>query len=144
MSYTNTKMWKGNFSVVTPTTILISDVKGEVSSQNMLSIVRMNILLYKVSKLCCCLHFKRKLYFFNFLLKYKQKKIHNIKFMISVVCTMIYSHLVRICFALQKYSMVFVSKGGIWKEKNLLPFPEFDPQIFQLTTEPWLQLWAFS
>jgi len=45
--------------------------------------------------------------------------MHNIKFMKSVVCTMIYSHLVRICFTLQKYSKVFVSKMEFGREKSL-------------------------
>jgi len=52
MAYTNTKTWKGNLWVVTPTTILISNVTGKVSSQNILSLIRINILLSKVSKLC--------------------------------------------------------------------------------------------
>jgi len=47
--------------------------------------------------------------------------MHNIKFMKSVVCTMIYSHLVRICFTLQKSSKVFVSKMEFGKRKISCP-----------------------
>lgn len=52
MAYTNTKTWNGNFWAVTSTTVLISNVTGKVSFQNMLSLVRINILLSKVSKPC--------------------------------------------------------------------------------------------
>ena len=125
-------MWKGHFWVVTPTTVLISNVTGKVSSQNMLGLVRINILLSKVSKLCNL----KKMWLS---LKYKQKKMHNIKFMKSVVCTKIYIRLVRMCFTLQKYSEVFVSKTEFGKRKISCPVQDSIP-----SSSSWLQNPGFN
>ena len=125
-------MWKENFWVVRPTTILMSNVTGKVSSQNMLSLVRIDILLSKVSKLCIL----KKMWLS---LKYKKKKMHSIKVMKTVACTMIYSHLVRICFTLQKYSKVFVSEMAIGKRKISCPVQDLIPR-----SSSWLQNPSFN
>ena len=44
-------------------------------------------------------------------------RCQRVKYMKSVVCTVIYSHLVRICFTHQKFSKVFVSKMEFGKRK---------------------------